>query len=354
MASTRAQVGQMTLKMSEPNLPKLPGLAVLSRNRRGLHAVFRGCVIIAQGSIALGLLSCREAPPTIAVIPRTCGTLLWEAEHTGVERVSREVGYNVYWNAPMREDDVQGQIDLLTHALAKDPGGIIISPVEALPLRSPIHRALEQGFPVVVLGTDLGLQPGRKLAYVLNDERMGGQLAARRIGALLHGQGSVAIIGINKQLTSTAERSRSVEAALNTEFPRIRVTFRSMALPTVAQEQQIVEQMLTDNPQPDAIVALNENSTRGAYYALTEFNKTRTIPLVGFDQDLLAPIRTGGIDSIIFQNTYQMGRSAMMLMQEELHGGANQGYLMLEPQLITRDNLDSDTTKQLCDLSWFN
>jgi ribose transport system substrate-binding protein len=326
---------------------------LLAHLKVGVRALL-GLAWLLPGTAAVALLSCGRAVPTIAVVPRTCGTLLWEAEHTGVERVARKIGYNVYWNAPMREDDVQGQIDLLTHALAKDPGGLIISPVEALPLRSPIHRALERGFPIVVVGTDLGLQPGRNLAYVLSDERAGGQMAARRIGALLHGQGSVAVIGINKQLTSTAERSRSLEASLNEEFPRIRVTFRSMALPTVAQEQQTAEHLLADNPQPDAIVALNEISTRGAYYALTEFNKTKTIRLVGFDQNLLAPIRTGGIDSIIFQNTYQMGQAAMSLMQEELHGGAKHDYVSLQPQLVTRENMDSDAAKQLCDLSWFN
>jgi len=49
------------------------------------------------------------------------------------------------------------------------------SPVEALPLRISIHRALLAGTPVVVVGTDLGIAPGKKLAYVLNDERSGGQ-----------------------------------------------------------------------------------------------------------------------------------------------------------------------------------
>jgi len=300
------------------------------------------------------LLSCGRAAPTIAVVPRTCGTTLWEAEHTGVARVARQFGYNVYWNAPMREDDVQGQIDMLTRALAKHPNGMIISPVEALPLRSPVHHILEEGMPIVVVGTDLGLTPGKKLAYVLSDEHAGGEMAARRLGLLLHNRGSVAILGINKQLTSTAERSRSLEAALSQEFPGVHVIFRSMALPTVAQEQQTTERLLSDDTPPDAIVALSEISTRGAYYALTEFHKTNIIPLVGFDQNLMAPLRTGGIDSIVMQDTYHMGRAAMTLMQQELNGGATQSFVLLEPLLVNRENMDSDAVKQMVDLGWFN
>ncbi len=295
----------------------------------------------------------RRTPPTIAVIPRTCGTYLWEAEHTGVARTAPAYGLNVYWNAPMREDDVQGQIDILARALKRRVRGVIISPVEALPLRTPVHNALEGGTPVVVVATDLGLAPGKNLAYVLNDERSGGEMAARRIGKLLKGKGSVAILGISNQLTSTAERARSLEGTLAGEFPGIHVVFRSLALPTVSQEQQVAERLLVEGPPVDAIVALSEPSTRGAFYALTEFNRTLSTPLVGFDQNLLAPIRTGEIDSVVIQNTNQMGRAAMKLMAEEIHGGAKSQFVVVPPELVTRENIDSDTVKGILDLDWF-
>jgi ribose transport system substrate-binding protein len=311
-------------------------------------------VTIALSSAPLAVTGCRRTIPTIAVIPRTCGTLLWEAEHTGAERAASGFGFNVYWNAPMREDDVQSQIEILKRALDHGAKGLIISPVEALPLRISIHRALEAGIPVVVVGTDLGLPAGKNLAYVLNDERSGGRMAAERIGKLLQGHGTVAVLGISNQLTSTADRARSLESILATEFPQIHVVFRSLALPTVSQEQQVAEKLLADYPHVDAIVALTEFSTRGTYYALTEFNKASSIHLVGFDQNLLVPLRTGGIDSIIMQNTNQMGRAAMKLMDEELHGGAQQQYVTLQPQLATRENIDSEAMREILDLEWFN
>ncbi len=299
------------------------------------------------------MTGCKRTPPTIAVIPRTSGTWLWEAEHTGVERAAGKYGLNVYWNAPMREDDVQGQIEILAQVLKRGVSGVIISPVEALPLRTSVHNALQGGTPVVVAGTDLGLAPGKNLAYVLNDEQRGGQLAARRIGMLLKGHGSIAILGISKQLTSTAERARSLETTLADEFPDIQVVFRSLALPTVSQEQQVAEKLLVEGAPVDAIVALTEASTRGAFYALTEFNRTLTTRLVGFDQNILAPIRTGQIDSVVVQNTNQMGRAAMELMDSELNGGARQGYVVVEPLLVTPENIDSDAVKEILDLAWF-
>jgi ABC-type sugar transport system substrate-binding protein len=253
----------------------------------------------------------------------------------------------------MREDDVHGQITILTRALDRGAKGLIISPVEELPLRTPIYRAMQHGIPVVVIGTDLGLAPDKTLAYVLNDEHSGGQLAARRIGKILQEHGTVAILGISNQLTGTTERAISVDTTLAEEFPEIHVVFRSLALSTVSQEQQVAEKLLAERSQLDAIVALSENSTRGAYYALTEYDKISAVHLVGFDQNLMVPIRTGGIDAVIMQNTYKMGRAAMKLMDEEMHGGASRGNVVLEPELVTSDNIDSAPVAEMLDLSWF-
>ena len=310
-------------------------------------------LLLALSVTAVALSGCRRGVPTIAVIPRTCGTWLWEAEHTGVERQAAAYRFNVYWNAPMREDDVQGQISILSHSLKSGVQGVIVAPVEALPLRTSVYRAVQDGTPVIVVGTDLGLAPGKKLAYVLNDERTGGQMAARRIGAVLNGHGSVAILGISNQLTSSAQRARSLEATLAAEFPNIHVIFRSLALPTVSQEQQVTEKLLAEGTHVDAIVALTEASTRGAFYALIEFDRTRSTPLIGVDQNILAPVRTGEIDSVVILNTYQMGRSAMRLMADEISGNLREQYVIVQPQLVTRETIDSSAVRETLDLNWF-
>jgi ribose transport system substrate-binding protein len=253
----------------------------------------------------------------------------------------------------MREDDVQGQIDILSKTVEHGAAGVILSPVEALPLRTPVRSALARGVPVVVVDTDLGLAPGSQLAYVLNDEQAGGRLAARRLGLLLKGHGAVAVLGIKKQLTSTTERARSLEATLAGEFPDIHVVFRSLARSTVSQEQQIAEKFLADGVHVDAIVALTEFSTRGAFYALTEAERVHQTPLIGFDQNILAPIRTGEIDSVVVQNTFAMGQIAMGLIDEALHGGMRHDRTTVQPLLATRENIDSEDMRKVLDLSWF-
>ena len=312
-------------------------------------------VLLLISGIGVGIFSSmrQHTSHTIAVIPRTCGTWLWEAEHTGATRAAASYGQNIYWNAPMREDDVQGQIDILAQAVSRHMAGIILSPVEELPLRTPVRNALSHGLPVVVVDTDLGLPVSKQLSYVLNDEHLGGQLAARRVGMLLGGHGSVAVLGISHLLTTSSERARSFETTLSSEFPRIHVIARSQARDTVSEEQQNAEKLLTANHDLGAIIALSEFSTRGAYYALTEFERTHQTHLIGFDQNLLAPIRTRDIDSVVIQNTDRMGREAVRIVAEHASTTQYGKRMIIAPMLVTPQNIDSPEVLATLDLGWY-
>jgi len=315
------------------------------------HALF----VCALLSLTLSSTGCKSSHPlTVAVIPRTSGTALWEPEHAGAASVGRSIGLAVYWNAPMRDDDTQTQISLIEKSVERGMAGIIVSPIQTLPLRTPIRRVLARGVPVVVIDTELGIPSGPKLSYVLNDELAGGQIAARRVGSILKGNGRIAIVGIQPELKSNTMRERSFETTLSSEFPGIRVVARRLGLSSVPQEQHSAEGLLAGSESPDAIVALSLASTRGTYYALAEFAKAGTIKLVGFDQDLIPPIRDGGIDSVIVQNTFEMGRIAMDLMNREINGTSASAQVNVQPVLMTRENVDSAEIRRILNLSWWS
>lgn len=335
---------------------------IMRRSRYRWNRHILGCLIsnaLFVCALLFSALCCtgcrrRNHPLTVAVIPRTSGTALWEPEHAGAASVGRSVGLAVYWNAPMRDDDTQTQISIIEKSVDRGMAGIIVSPIQTLPLRTPIRRVLARGIPVVVIDTELGIPSGPKLSYVLNDEQSGGQIAARRIGSILKGNGKIAIVGIQPELKSNTVRERSFETTLSREFPEIRVVARRLGLSSVPQEQHSAEELLAGNESPDAIVALSLASTRGTYYALAEFDKAGAIKLVGFDQDLIPPIRDGGIDSVIVQNTFEMGRIAMDLMNREINGISASAAVNVQPVLMTRENVDSAEIRRILNLSWWS
>ncbi len=320
-----------------------------------MHLPLRKCVLglLSIASVCVFSLSCNRHAKLIAVIPRSCGTVLWEPEHAGAAHLAFQNGLQVYWNAPPREDDVEGQISLLNQVVDRDPLGIILTPDETLPLRTPVRRIVARGVPMVIVGTHLGIVPSAKLSYVLNDDEAGGQMAARRLGAILNGRGAVAILGLNPQLTGITARERAFENALGKDFPNIHVVARRLGYYSVPQEQQTAEDLLHSGLPINAVVSLSTSSTRGAYYALVEFGKARQIKLIGFDQDLIPPLRTGGIDSIIMQRTYDMGHTAMSLMLAQLSGQATAGVTVLPPILMTRENLDTPEIYRQLKADWW-
>ena len=331
----------------------VPPIFAKRMNKTAGNRLSKALGITFAATALMAPAACRRAPMPIAVIPRACGTALWEPEHSGAAGAARSHGLTVYWNAPTRPHDVQKQIALLEKVVALHYRGVVLAPDETLALRTPIKRALATHIPIVVVGTELGIDPDSNLSYVLNDEVAGGRLAARRLGLILDGQGAVAILGLDPKLRSMSLRDRSFEDTLASEFPRIRIVGRRPGQASAAQEQETTEELLQSGAALDALVALSADSTRGAYYALKEFNRAGMIHLIGFDQDLLPPIRNGGLDSVVAQDTYQIGRLAINQIDGKLHGAQVSDRLIVQPKLLTRENIDSPEMREVLTAHWW-
>jgi ribose transport system substrate-binding protein len=266
--------------------------------------------------------------------------------HAGAVTSSSANSLHVYWNAPTQENDVQKQIGFLH--LAQDRGyhGVIVAPDETLVFRSPVLKLLADRIPVVIVDDDLELPANPRLAYVSNDETIGGQLAARRIAGILHGTGSIALLGINLHLKAMQTRALSFERTLSAEAPNIHVIVREFGDTNLPAEQQAAEKALRNTPHVDAIVALSGTSTRGAYYAKIGLGMGPEVPIVGFDQDILPPIRAGEIDSVIMQKTYQIGLVAMEEMIHLLRAEPVPESTHIAPVLLTRETLDSPVFRE--------
>jgi ribose transport system substrate-binding protein len=276
---------------------------------------------------------------------------LWEPEHAGAAEASAKYNMRVYWNAPTREDDVQGQLALVQRIIDKRYAGLILAPDQSLALMTLVRRALAKDIPTVIVGTALPLKPGGKLAYILSDDEQAGRLAAQRIGLALHGKGSVAILGIDQDISGVLERVRSFESTLAQEYPQIKISEKRTGSFNVPFEQQTAEDVLNSTPKLDAILAVTTDSTRGAYSALVETGRVGKVRLVGCDQDLLMPLVTGEMDSVIIQDTYQMGYRAIELIAAERRGEAIPALTRIDPKVVTRDNLSSPDVRRMLGLS---
>jgi len=309
--------------------------------------------LLVFGAVALlGLIGCqRHSPVDIAVIPRTSGAMMWEPEHVGAQAAALKLGARVYWNAPTREDDIEGQIALVQRVSLQKYQGIILAPDQSRALITPVRRAMQRGLSVVVIGSPLPTPPGDRLSYVLNDEEAGGRIAGERLASLLHCQGSVAILGIDRNISGIVTRARSLEQFLATACPAVRVVKRDGSF-NIPHEQQVAEETLRANPDLDAVAALTSTSTLGALTALKNIRTTHRIQVIGFDPDSLLRLENPNVDSLVLEDTQRMGAEGVRLIVGKVHGVSGLPVTQIEPVLVTRENVNSVVVRQLTSMDW--
>ncbi|HEX7361401.1 MAG TPA: substrate-binding domain-containing protein [Bryobacteraceae bacterium] len=320
-------------------------------SRAGMKIGFLALLIVAISGGFVLIHRYEEPPPLIAVVPRTTGSTLWENERAGVDAAAREWRYRTYWNAPTHEDDISGQIHLLEKVRAGPYAGLILAPDHALALLTIIRETLAAGKPVVIISSRLALPPRGDLSYVITDQKQMGKLAAARIGQALHGTGTVAVLGIDPGIAGIASRQRAFEAALQSEYPSIRIVARGPGAFNAAEAQESLIGALTAHPQLSAVFALTAVSTRAAYFTLKSSGKSSRTTLVGCEQDsdMINFVRAGKINAVLAEDTYRMGYLAVREIHARLSHRQVPPVTILPPVLVTRENASSARISRMVD-----
>jgi ribose transport system substrate-binding protein len=326
------------------------GEAIMARDTAGCS---RG--ILAMALIFGALVSCRSTrAPVIAVVPETTAREVWESEHAGAERAAKRLGWDIYWNGPSREDDVERQIQIVNGAIARHVSGLILSPDHAVALISPVRSALSQDIPTVIVGSPLGIVPGGKLSFVVNDDAAMGRLVTERLLPHLKPGDVVAILGVNPNLLGQIERTSAIESSLHEALPSVQVIERRSTSFDFSEAEETAEETIRATPNLRAVIALNIIETRAASFAISGSPTPRSITLIGCDQDLdlVRQVRAGSIDALIAENTSVMGYDAIDLIASQRSGKSTETMRVVPPILVTRENVDRPDVQQVLDMNW--
>jgi ribose transport system substrate-binding protein len=180
-----------------------------------------------------------------------------------------------------------------------------------------------------------------------------GRLAAARVGLLLNGKGTVGMVAMETVEMNTMTRARSFEAALNANFPNISIA-ASGPISNIAELQQTTAEMLANHPHLDAILALDGVAATGTLDELRALGKTKSVKLIGCDQteNLMFFIRQGDVDSIIIQNSNEMGSLAVRWIAARTRGEAIPDKIQLPPVLVDKSNIDTTEIQKLLAVDW--
>jgi ribose transport system substrate-binding protein len=280
-----------------------------------------------------------ERKTTIAVIPKGNTTIFWQSVHAGAAKAAVENGVEIIWNGPPSETDYTGQLQITDAMINRRVDAIVLAPIDRKAMVGVVERAARENVPMVII--DSGIDTEQYMARVGTDNYKGGQIAADRVGKLVNGKGTVAIVAVLPGGASTEEREKGFEDTIQGKYPNIRIVDKRFGMADVARSLLVSENILRAHPELDALFASNEASAMGAAQALRE-RHGRKIKLVGFDAgpSLLDDLRSGLVDSLVVQNPFKMGYEALQAAIKKLKGQPVVRINDLEPKLIDLQNLD--------------
>lgn len=310
--------------------------------------------------LAIPVLSCDQKHQatdklSITVIPKGTTHVFWQSIHAGAVKASEELGVNVLWVGPEKEDDRQQQIALVDNQVVNQVDGIVLAPMDDMALRRPVKAAVDNAIPVVIIDSDLKDSQDIYTSFVATDNYEGGRIGGRQLGHLLDGNGDVIMLRCMEGSASTTKREEGFLEAIG-EFNGIRVVSdEQYAGATKAQGLQASENLIlrfkdsAGNLTIDGIFCPNESSTYGMLQALRRNRLAGKVEFVGFDSEesLVEGLRQDEIHGLVVQNPFKMGYLGVMTMVKHLRGEPVEKRIDTGVTFVTKADLSKPEIREL-------
>jgi ribose transport system substrate-binding protein len=289
-----------------------------------------------------------EGARVIAVIPKGTTHEFWKSIHAGAVKAGRELGVEVLWQGPLREDDRAEQVRVVEDVISRGVAGIVLAPLDDTALVPPAREAVREGIPVLII--DSGIAWDGQVSYVSTDNRRGGELAAERLGEVLGGEGKVILMRYQEGSASTTEREEGFLSVMGSRFPSIEVLSSTQyGGATTESAYSTAENLLVSFPDVQGVFTPNESTTFGMLRALRDANRTGEIKLVGFDasQELVGALEQGHIQGLVVQDPFRMGELGVRTMVAHLDGETVEPRIDTGATVVTADNMADEGVRDL-------
>lgn len=297
------------------------------------------------GFLALSLCSVGfAAGEKIAVIPKGTTHSFWKSVEKGAREAGAEVGAEIVWKGPLKEDDRAQQIAVVQQFVVDDADAIVLAPLDDTALRNPVRSAMARNKPVVIFDSSLKGEVGKDfISFVATNNFLGGQIAGEELVRLLGGKGKVVLLRYAEGSASTAKREAGF-LDIMARHPGIEVIQSNrFAGATISAAQDTAMNMLDRLREADGIFTSNESATQGMILALRQTGLIKRKTLVGFDTSsfLLSALKRGDVKALVAQNPTKMGYLSVKTAVAHLRGEEIEEMIDTGCVLVTKENLNT-------------
>ena len=302
------------------------------------------CAVIF-GMLALLLVAgCSREGATrkhrIVIVTKALDSEFWQTLKSGAEEAARQhPDIELAVLAPEREINIDQQVAILEDQILKKVSALAVVPGGDAEVTPVLDKARAAGIPVLIVDNDT-TWPG-KLSYIGTDNRAGGRLAGDYIIKVLGGRGKVAIIRGILGVSSHEDRVAGFKEAL-AQAPGIQIVTIQPANSERASALTVMENILTSNPDLNAVFATSDQMALGAMEGVAAQRSNGKIFVVGFDagKEAVRAVKSGAISAVVAQYPSNMGRQAVESAIKAIRGEPVAKVIDTGTALVTKDNVD--------------
>ena len=305
---------------------------------------------------AAGGCGSRSAAPgdvTIAVIPKGTSHVFWQSVHAGANQAARELGVQVIWRGPIREDDRDSQISEVEGFISRGVSGIVLAPLDEAALVTPVAEAARRRIPVVII--DSGLKGSGYVSFVATDNEKGGALGGERLAEALHGTGKVVLLRYTEGSDSTAKREQGFLHAMAAHQAIQVVSANQYGGADVEGAYKKAEALLSTFKASDGSLGIdgifcpNESTSFAMLRVLHDNGWAGKVRFVGFDasDNLVKGLQDGAIDGLVVQDPVRMGYLGVKTIVAHIKGEPVEKRIDTGVRVITRENMEQPEMKAL-------
>lgn len=284
----------------------------------------------------------------IAVIPKGTTHVFWKSVEAGAKKAGQELGVEIIWKGPMKEDDRADQIKVVQQFTAEGVDGIVLAPLDFKALLAPVQNAMQSKIPVVIFDSALDGQAGKDfVSFVATNNFKGGQMAGEELVRVLGGKGKVVLLRYAVGSASTDQREAGFLEVLK-KHPEITLLVDNRyGGATVASAKDEAMKLVDKLKEADGVFCPNESSTLGMLGALRDNNLAGKIKFVGFDATpaLVSALRNKEVVALIAQDPTKMGYLGVKTLVGHIKGEKAPAEVDTGVKLITLENLQTPEIK---------
>lgn len=274
------------------------------------------------GTAAASTTTHAAAKYNIVLIPGLTTDPFYITMGIGAKAEAAKLGVNLIWKGATTWSATL-QTPIVNATLATHPSALLIAPTDVHALYKPIDGYVKAGIPVITVDTTLA-DTSILAGEVSSDNYQGGEAAAESIAAAAHYKGGVAVINVEKGVSTTDLRQAGFLAQMK-KYPHMTVVATEYDDDNLSTAESQARALILAHPNLVGIFGTNLYSAEGAGKGVVAASMKGKVFVAGYDAEPpeVALLRQGVINILVAQNPFQEGTLGVEYAYDALTGKKN-------------------------------